>query len=142
VGGGFAPRAPRKAAKKNPKDKNALSRFAAKYPRFLTAVHIMAAARGELVNTSLIVLALGSQVPPTVANDVVVKDLLPLTGTDVRDYISSLASALGLDARPEDLAAAEGYVLGGLAFPLDHGGMRALRSRLTQLPDTLLKATS
>jgi hypothetical protein len=30
----------------------------------------------------------------------------------------------------------------GLAFPLDHGGMRTLRSRLTQLPDTFLRATS
>jgi hypothetical protein len=37
--GGSAPRTPRKAAKKKTDRRNPRSRFAAKYPRFLTAVH-------------------------------------------------------------------------------------------------------
>lgn len=103
---------------------------------------IMAGARGDLVNTSLIVLALGSQVPPSVVNDVIVKDLLPLTGTDLRDYVSNLALTLGMKADPEDLEAVESYVVERLAFPLDHAGMKTLRERLTRLPDELLRAAS
>ena len=103
---------------------------------------IIAAARGDLVNVSLLVLALGSQVPPSVVNDVTVRDMLPLTGGDLRDYVSSLASALGLQAQAEDLDATEKYVIEGLAFPLDHGGMKTLRDRLARLPAELQGSAS
>lgn len=103
---------------------------------------IMAAARGDLVDTCLIVLALPREVdvPPAVAPSVDEATVLPLTRAEVRTFIVDLAAALRRTLKPVDVDALEDHAVRDLVFPLDRTGMDTLSRRLTQLHDTLLRA--
>lgn len=103
---------------------------------------IMAAARGDLVNMGLVVLALPTPVPQSVANDVMEQTLSPLTRTELGDHVAELARSMGRQFAAEGLASMETFLVEGLAFPLGHEGMGVLRRRLAQLPDVILGASA
>jgi hypothetical protein len=103
---------------------------------------LMAAARSDLVDTCLIVLALPKEVdvPPAVAGNVDEATLLPLTPDEVRSFITELAAALRRTLAAADIDALEAHATRGLVFPLDRAGMDTLSRRLAEMHDTLLRA--
>jgi hypothetical protein len=103
---------------------------------------VRAAARGELVDTSLVAIALPGNVPPGVAADVMEQELAPLTNAEVRSHIADLAVALGVALAPDDLDALAAFALEGLTFPLDRGAMEKVRDRIGKLPEQILQASA
>jgi len=103
---------------------------------------LRAAARGELVDTSLVAIALPGEVPPGVAADVMEQELAPLTNAEVRSHIADLALALGVALAPDELDALAAFALEGLQFPLDRGAMDTVRDRIGKLPEQILQASA
>ena len=98
---------------------------------------IIAAAQGDLVNTCLIVLALPTAVPSSVAVDVEDHRLQALSVTDLQKYIADLAACLGRTLDPTAKSFLEERVLGSLLPPFNHDSMGAIGRRLRELPELL-----
>ena len=103
---------------------------------------VKAAARGDLVDTSLVAIALPGEVPPGVAADVMEQELAPLTSTEVRAHVDELARTLGVALAPAQLDALAGFAMEGLQFPLDRSGMETVRRRIGQLPEQILQVAA
>jgi hypothetical protein len=102
---------------------------------------IIAAARGDLSNVCLVLLALDAAVPAQVAHDVDEHQLLPLAPQDLREHVQALAQRLGRtldDAGADGLV--QGYLLDGLSLPPGHEAMDQINKRLRRLPQLLREA--
>jgi hypothetical protein len=103
---------------------------------------VQAAARGDLVDTALVVIALPGEVPPGVAADVMEHELAPLTSTELRTHIVELARTLGVALTPEQLDILADFAQQGLQFPLDRAAMDTVRRRVAQLPEQIVQVST
>jgi hypothetical protein len=94
----------------------------------------IAAARGELLNMKLLLLALGAPVPAFIVNEVEDHQLLPLGAADLRKYVVALAGVLRRELEPQGIDELTGYVLDTLQPPFGHDGLMGIRQRLRELP--------
>lgn len=94
----------------------------------------IAAARGELLNVKLLLLALAASVPSFIVNDVEDHNLLPLGIPDLRKYVTALAGALGRQIDPSGVDTLTNFVLDSLNPPFGHAGLIEIRQRLRKLP--------
>lgn len=95
---------------------------------------IISGSRGDLVNVSLLLLALPTPPPAQVAGDVLDMTLPPLTQSDFRDYVVALAKVMQRELADTGAAAMVDFLLKDLSFPLGHDGMDVAGQRLRQLP--------
>jgi len=95
---------------------------------------IISGSRGDLVNVSLLLLALPTPPPAHVAGDVLDITLPPLTETDFRTHVTALAKAMQRDLAEAGAALMVEFLLKDLSFPLGHDGMEVAGQRLRQLP--------
>jgi hypothetical protein len=98
---------------------------------------IISGSRGDLVNVSLLLLALPGPPPAHVANDVLDITLQPLTQTDFRTHAIELAKVMQRDLADAGADEMTDYLLRGLSFPLGHDGMEEAGRRLRQLPQLI-----
>lgn len=95
---------------------------------------IISGSRGDLVNVSLLLLALPTPPPAHVAGDVLDITLQALTENDFRTHVVALAEAMQRDLASAGATAIVDFLLKGLSFPLGHDGMNLAGQRLRQLP--------
>jgi hypothetical protein len=82
-----------------------------------------------------LLLAQRSPTPQQVEHDVWDETLTPLSPTDFENHAVELARSLKFNLIGAVLDSTRDFLMDGLAFPLDHQGMKVVGRRLRELPE-------
>lgn len=101
---------------------------------------VIAGSRGDLNNTSVLLLGMSTPTPALVDGEVFEITLLPLTENDFRSHVVDLARVMGRDLQSDGTAVVMDFLLKDLSFPLGHEGMALAGKRLRQVRELIEKA--